>query len=182
VPASAVDAYRAADGWKDFGAITTHQAEIEALKAQVQALQADTAQLKNTIAARDKSITAYRADSIQMKSIIAELSSSNSSYQADIADLQAKLSDCEGSNGTSMRAVEASLPDIYPNPAKEVVTVNNASGKAVSIFNNSGIKVFEKEVQSDEEQISVASWQKGIYFVRISDNGKVVGTVKLIKN
>jgi hypothetical protein len=96
--------------------------------------------------------------------------------------LQAQLSDCEGSNVTSNRAVEASLPDVYPNPTKETVTVKNASGKAVSIFNSSGIKVFEKEVQSDEEQISVASWQKGIYFVRISDNDKVVGAVKLIKN
>ncbi|GHT03589.1 hypothetical protein AGMMS49525_08910 [Bacteroidia bacterium] len=50
---------------------------------------------------------------------------------------------------------------VYPNPAKETVTIKNASGKTVSIFNTSGSKVFEKEVQSNEEQITVFSWVQG---------------------
>ncbi|GHT03348.1 hypothetical protein AGMMS49525_08250 [Bacteroidia bacterium] len=84
--------------------------------------------------------------------------------------------------GTSIEPAAATQLFIYPNLVKETVTIKNASGKTVSIFNTLGKKVFENRVQSDMETIGVANWQKGIYIVRISDAGKVVGTAKLIKD
>ncbi|GHT50374.1 hypothetical protein AGMMS49982_05570 [Bacteroidia bacterium] len=71
---------------------------------------------------------------------------------------------------------------IFPNPAHAKVTILNAAGKSVSVFNSLGVKVFEKFVPSDEEQVSLASWASGVYLVRVSENDKVIETLKLLKD
>ncbi|MDR0833175.1 MAG: InlB B-repeat-containing protein [Candidatus Symbiothrix sp.] len=86
------------------------------------------------------------------------------------------------SGNTVIRSAATEPFAIYPNPAKEMVTIKNVSGKTVGIVNSLGNTVFEKEVQSDEATIPVSSWASGIYIVRISDKGKLIGTMKLIKD
>ncbi|GHT50191.1 hypothetical protein AGMMS49982_05080 [Bacteroidia bacterium] len=112
--------------------------------------------------------------------IYQHLRDSISGYIAEITALQAQLSNCSGNTVVPVKAATSSQ-NIYPNPAKGTVTIQNAAGKTVSFFNNSGSKVFEKEMLSDAETVTIASWAQGVYLVRILDGGNVVGVEKLIK-
>ncbi|GHV72504.1 hypothetical protein FACS1894201_02040 [Bacteroidia bacterium] len=82
---------------------------------------------------------------------------------------------------TTLGDVNANQFRVYPNPTKETITLKNASGKTVRVFNNSGKKVFEKAVTSNDEMISISDWTSGIYVVKIYDDGNAVDTVKVVK-
>jgi hypothetical protein len=84
--------------------------------------------------------------------------------------------------GTGINDAKIQNITVYPNPAQATATIKNASGKTIRIFNPLGIKVYEKEMPSDEEQISVSGWTSGIYIVKIFDKEKILDTMKLLKN
>ncbi|GAP71299.1 hypothetical protein SAMD00024442_10_31 [Candidatus Symbiothrix dinenymphae] len=92
------------------------------------------------------------------------------------------LSGSEGSEGSTDVAVVATTGvQIYPNPAKDVVIIRNATGNTVSIYNERGNMVFEKVIASKEEKLSITSWSPGVYLVRVAEKENLISTLKLIK-
>lgn len=55
---------------------------------------------------------------------------------------------------------------IYPNPAKEQVSISGSENSKVLITNQYGKVVYENNL-SGELMINIANWKKGIYFVNI---------------
>lgn len=79
-------------------------------------------------------------------------------------------------------AVMAGKLEIRPNPATdyvEILTDKPASPFIVEVFNTHGIKVFRCEKAC--EQINVRNWAPGLYFIRLQQEGKVMGA-KLMVN
>jgi len=73
--------------------------------------------------------------------------------------------------------------NIYPNPAKDQITINSTSNNQigqVEIFNLLGAKVDEVTVNNHEAVIDVSTLKTGTYFLKIyADSG--VSTEKIIK-
>jgi hypothetical protein len=67
------------------------------------------------------------------------------------------------------------------NPVTDFVTINGSAGKNIEVYDNSGKCILKQKIMSDNEKIATSSWAKGIYFVKLTDNGKNSGTAKLIK-
>ena len=55
--------------------------------------------------------------------------------------------------------------NIYPNPASNLITIQNSS--SVKIFNMEGEKILEKNNLADLEEINVSFFPKGVYFIML---------------
>jgi hypothetical protein len=69
---------------------------------------------------------------------------------------------------------------VYPNPANNVVYLKGADIQYVEIYNVVGTKILSQNM-TDSESINIASFESGIYFVRVFDNKGIVSTTKFIK-
>jgi YD repeat-containing protein len=70
---------------------------------------------------------------------------------------------------------------LYPNPAKDFLTLKNAEGKDIIVYTSLGNKIFEKANVSDEEIINTSSWSSGVYLVKINDKKEPDVVIKLVK-
>lgn len=70
-------------------------------------------------------------------------------------------------------------PTIYPNPASEMITIENtdAYSEPIRIYNTSGILV----LMADQNRINIKHLESGIYWVRIPQGPDKFRMVKLIK-
>ncbi len=71
-------------------------------------------------------------------------------------------------------AIDNSLISVYPNPAKEQITIdlsslNNPADASVKIMNSNGMLVYEGNATT----INTSSFNKGIYLVQVSEGNKV---------
>jgi hypothetical protein len=57
--------------------------------------------------------------------------------------------------------------NIYPNPAREQLTIEHSEGGIFEIFDLSGKKQFEVNITSNSNTINIASLPNGIYIVKI---------------
>ncbi len=73
----------------------------------------------------------------------------------------------------------ANTPEIYPNPANQILTVSNAQGAVVMIYNNSSVLV-KKQTLTTNNELDVSSLQPGLYIIRLIVNGKIY-TYKFVK-
>lgn len=64
--------------------------------------------------------------------------------------------------------------ELYPNPAKDVLTVKAEGLDNVVVYNSLGQKVFEQKVDAEETTINTNNFDAGVYMVRIIANGKEV--------
>lgn len=64
----------------------------------------------------------------------------------------------------------------YPNPAKDVITIKQNSNKQteVAIYNVLGSKVKTITVGAGENALNISDLQKGMYFIRYTENGALV--------
>ena len=76
---------------------------------------------------------------------------------------------------------------IYPNPAKDRITIDNGnftvmSGYSIKIQNSLGQQVFNSAITQAQFSIDLSTWTgKGIYYVRLLDaSGNVVTTRKIL--
>ncbi len=63
---------------------------------------------------------------------------------------------------------------MYPNPAKEVLTIvpaGTASPIQVSIFNQHGQKVLDKIISPSTTVIPINNLPKGVYFIQLISEG-----------
>ena len=70
----------------------------------------------------------------------------------------------------------ASATHLYPNPASDRFTIEG-NVKEVKAFDALGQQVY----QGEGNTVEVATWPKGVYFVRIVDENDAVSTVKFVK-
>lgn len=70
--------------------------------------------------------------------------------------------------------VLSQLVNIYPNPAKDVLTVKAENISSVVIYNSIGQKVFEQKLNSDKAVINMSDFMTGIYMVRVVSNGNEI--------
>jgi len=58
---------------------------------------------------------------------------------------------------------------IYPNPAKETVYIKNAEGYILSIVNNSGSVLLQKQISSFQYSIDVSQFIAGVYYLKFEN-------------
>lgn len=64
---------------------------------------------------------------------------------------------------------------IYPNPAKDNLTIKAEAMKHITITNTLGQVVYDNEADSDNEVINMSQYDAGVYMLRITtENGSVV--------
>ena len=74
----------------------------------------------------------------------------------------------------------AATLEIYPNPANTQFVIAGLNGDAqIEVLNILGEKVYSIRSNNSQESISVANLPTGTYFVKISQNDKMV-TKKLV--
>ncbi len=64
--------------------------------------------------------------------------------------------------------------EVYPNPAKDQVTIfipNNQQSE-VRVFNMAGAQILAGEAFTSSMKLDVATWEKGVYFLHISNEGQ----------
>lgn len=64
--------------------------------------------------------------------------------------------------------------EIYPNPAKDMLTIKAENITNVIIYNSIGLKVYEQSVASSEVSINLYGFDAGIYLVKAVVDGEVV--------
>ena len=73
---------------------------------------------------------------------------------------------------------------IYPNPALQHGEINLAQANVdvsyMQVFNVAGVMVFEKDLDDRINKIPAGKLSKGVYFVRITNAGKLVETLRLV--
>lgn len=71
---------------------------------------------------------------------------------------------------------------VYPNPAKDVVTIKSVGIQRVTIVNMLGEMVYDAEVNNDKIELQLADYQSGLYFVNIlTDNGLITKKLTVSK-
>lgn len=71
---------------------------------------------------------------------------------------------------------------VYPNPAKDVITVKAEGITSVMVYNSLGQKVFEKSLNADEMSIGTSGFESGIYMIRIiADGNEITRKVSVVK-
>lgn len=95
---------------------------------------------------------------------------------ADFPFLQFGNSDCFNGIFTSLAPLETHQLKIFPNPAREQVTVFHAQGSDMRIADAMGKIHLQKKLQSDTEQIDISALPAGLYFIGINEH-----QTKLIK-
>jgi hypothetical protein len=59
---------------------------------------------------------------------------------------------------------------LFPNPAKESLTLKGEKLGTVCIFNAFGQKVDEIEANGDELNINTAGYANGVYFIKVNES------------
>ncbi len=81
----------------------------------------------------------------------------------------------------SITNVSASLPvKIYPNPAKDMVYVENLSGGELSIISMNGSVVLSRNIDANKTSIDVSSLADGVYIIKTVNNN-ATSTIKFTK-
>ena len=77
--------------------------------------------------------------------------------------------------GTSISTVEGGTSlSLYPNPASETLTITAGEGEitSVAIYSTSGSVMCSSKVQGNSFSCNVSSYTPGIYFAKVTANGK----------
>ncbi len=70
---------------------------------------------------------------------------------------------------------------IYPNPSSGTVFIESSKFKLTySISDITGKVIFTNTIYNSKEQIDLSKFEKGIYFIQLKNNNKIITTKKLI--
>lgn len=71
---------------------------------------------------------------------------------------------------------------IYPNPAKDVLTIEAENISSITIFNSLGQRVYAEDVNANEHLINIGGFEAGIYMVKIVTNsGEVTKRISVAR-
>ncbi|HOG19492.1 MAG TPA: T9SS type A sorting domain-containing protein [Salinivirgaceae bacterium] len=82
---------------------------------------------------------------------------------------------------TSINEANKTHMKMYPNPTNGELTITGGYGKTVTVFNAIGQLIYSQLLNSDQELLDLSFMKSGIYMVRLTENGKIIETKKLIK-
>jgi len=81
--------------------------------------------------------------------------------------------DCKTATGVST-SQSSILPNVYPNPATEKITIEVPAETSIRIFNSTGQLLIQKNIAKTEE-VDVSSFVAGMYYYTIGDvSGKLI--------
>ena len=63
--------------------------------------------------------------------------------------------------------------NIYPNPVSEMMTIDNLAGETVTIFDVMG-RLMYQNTTAGFDVINVATWENGLYLVRLTKEGQAI--------
>ncbi|HHT22772.1 MAG TPA: T9SS type A sorting domain-containing protein [Bacteroidales bacterium] len=70
---------------------------------------------------------------------------------------------------------------IYPNPAKEFITIEGAKGNTLLIYDIDGKKIMDRIIKNDTEKIFLMKFStNNVLLIRILEDNKEIGTMKLV--
>ena len=77
---------------------------------------------------------------------------------------------------------EKEVPEIavFPNPARDLVTISNPGSGEIRLMNINGQVILSKDVKGGENQLDLEQLRPGLYFVQFSDKEQNVTTRKLM--
>lgn len=103
-----------------------------------------------------------------------------SDLQSSAASAQIKYANVASAAGIKEASAGNSSISVYPNPAKEklIIDLHTAETGHVTIFDAVGKLVYQSEI-SRTATVNTASWNKGLYIVKISST-KGVSTSKIV--
>ncbi len=74
---------------------------------------------------------------------------------------------------------------IYPNPTNGNFTLKldseTETKKQIELTNLLGEIIFKKEIHINETQININNFDNGVYFLKVFDKNKLIGTTKIVK-
>ncbi len=92
-----------------------------------------------------------------------------------------EVHDCSGV-GINNNEDFDSLFNVYPNPANDVVKIQNKSSETYKVkFMDLSGRMISNYILEDELEINISSHSKGIYFINLSNDNQNL-TTKIIKN
>ena len=71
--------------------------------------------------------------------------------------------------------------NIFPNPVKDILTIENIENSKIMIYDISGKTVYLKQTNNNNEKINLSEFNRGVYFITISNNEEII-TKKIVKN
>lgn len=130
------------------------------------------------------SLTGNYMNSTQMKNLLIStgIAQGTGGHIGPLPNIQAAIN--EMNLLTAQEHSELVIFSVFPNPTKDKIIINiqqNVSSTAkVDILNAIGQKVFTSPIGSGNNEISLADFQKGLYFVKVI-NGEKASVKKIIK-
>ena len=88
---------------------------------------------------------------------------------------------------TVIRTDTASRISVFPNPVTETLNINLKSDiqkgpKTVKMYNISNVEVFNSIMHSNKAEINVQNFDKGLYFINITDKRGSTEIIKVVVN
>ena len=102
---------------------------------------------------------------------------------ADYDAFVAKISNIETSSGITEINAKDDI-SIYTNPTNgifNVVISSPAKNATIEIYNSIGALVYNKQTENTQTTIELTNQAKGLYFVKVMSENKIIGTQKIIK-
>lgn len=100
---------------------------------------------------------------------------------SDVTIAEVKLDDVVLQWPSAAEIVDNMKTSVYPNPANDVLYINNLDGFSyVTVYNLQGKPVFEKKIDAMLNPIDTKNLVDGLYFVRLTATGKSK-VVKILK-
>ncbi|SMC41232.1 CRTAC1 family protein [Moheibacter sediminis] len=91
----------------------------------------------------------------------------------------------EGNGTMALSEINKSEFKVYPNPSKDTLFIDGKfdSNSKFELINSEGkqIQIFDLEL-NNKTKINISNLSNGIYFYKISEDGKVIDSGKIIKN
>jgi bacillolysin len=99
---------------------------------------------------------------------------------SSVDSLVMSVADCTGLNALSNQIGSIS---VYPNPAKDQLTITNAmiGSASLVISDATGRIIISQSVNSNDEKVNVSQLANGVYLLRIKQGNATLKTIKLVK-
>jgi hypothetical protein len=86
---------------------------------------------------------------------------------------------CSSCSPSKNEIISNSDIKIFPNPANNIVNIENAANARISIVNMVGQEVISTVATSKRETVNISGLSNGVYIIRIKDDEEVITTKKL---
>jgi hypothetical protein len=70
---------------------------------------------------------------------------------------------------------------VYPNPTNGSLNIEAENASKVQVVSLLGQLVKEEELKIENKKTDISTLQNGVYFLKVFDKDKLIGTTKIIK-